>query len=95
MVRETLRFTAVNAVGFASCALLAAWFLTGVHRRRPWDAALFAVSPVLMLEGLINWDLLAVVCVAGALWAHARGRPVLTGVMIGLGTAVHHDTATP
>jgi uncharacterized membrane protein len=85
---ETMRFVAVNGVGFALCALLAAWFLTGVHRRRPWDAALFALSPVLLFEGLINWDLLAVVCVAGALWAHARGRPLLTGVMLGLGTAM-------
>ncbi len=86
--RETLLFTAVEGVGFALCALLAAWFLSGAHQRRPWDAALFAVSPVLLFEGLINWDLLAVVCVAGALWAHARGRPALTGFMLGLGTAV-------
>jgi uncharacterized membrane protein len=86
--REEMLFTAVNAVGFAVCALVAAWFLTGVNRRRPWDAALFAVSPVLLFEGMINWDLLAVVCVAGALWAHARGKPLLTGVMIGLGTAM-------
>ncbi len=85
---ETMRFVAINGVGFALCALLAAWFLAGVHRRRPWDAALFALSPVLLFEGLINWDLLAVVCVAGALWAHARGRPLLTGVMLGLGTAM-------
>ena len=35
-------FVAVTAIGFALCALLAAWFLAGVHRRRPWDAALFA-----------------------------------------------------
>jgi uncharacterized membrane protein len=88
VLRETLLFTAINAVGFAVCALLAAWFLTGVHRRRPWDAALFALSPVLLFEGLINWDLLAVACVAGALWAQARGRPAVTGVMIGLGTAL-------
>jgi uncharacterized membrane protein len=88
ILRETLLFTVVNALGFGACALLAAWFLTGVTPRRPWDAALFALSPVLLFEGLINWDLLAVVCVAGALWAHARGRPILTGVMIGLGTAM-------
>jgi uncharacterized membrane protein len=88
VLRETLRFTAVNAVGFALVGLLSAWFLTGVSRRRPWDAALFAASPVLLFEGMINWDLLAVVCVAGALWAHARGRPVLTGVMLGLGTVM-------
>ena len=32
--------------------------------------------------------MLAVVLVAGALWSWARGRPLLTGVLIGLGTAV-------
>ena len=85
---EELLFTAVNAIGFAVCALIAAWCLSGVNRRRPWDAVLFAASPVLLFEGMINWDLLAVVCVAGALWAHARGRPLLTGVLIGLGTAM-------
>ena len=78
---------AVNAVGLGALALLAAWFLAGVNPRRPWDAALFALSPALLLSGLVNWDLLAVACVAGALWAWARGRPVLTGVLIGLGTA--------
>ena len=40
--------------------------------RRPWDAALFAASPALVLTGLVNWDLLAVACVAGALWAWSR-----------------------
>ncbi len=85
--RETLRFVAVNAVGFAILALLATWLLAGVHRHRPWDALLFAASPTLALAGLVNWDLLAVACVAGALWAWARGKPGLTGVLIGLGTA--------
>jgi uncharacterized membrane protein len=88
VLRESLLFTAVNAVGFDICALVAAWLLTGVHRRRPWDAALFALSPVLLFEGLINWDLLAVACVAGALWAHSRDRPGWTGFAIGLGTAL-------
>jgi uncharacterized membrane protein len=88
IVRESLVFTAVDAVGFGICALVAAWLLTGLHRRRPWDAAVFALSPVLLFEGLINWDLLAVAAVAGALWAQSRDRPVLTGVLIGLGTAL-------
>jgi len=88
VLRESMVFTVVNALGFAVCALLAAWLLTGVHRHRPWDAALFALAPVLLFEGLINWDLLAVATVAGALWAQSRDRPVLTGAMIGLGTAL-------
>jgi len=87
VVRETRLYVAVNALGLAAVALLAAWFLTGVNPRRPWDAAAFALSPALLLTGLVNWDLLAVALTAGALWAWARGRPVLTGVLIGLGTA--------
>jgi uncharacterized membrane protein len=85
--QEAARYFRVTAVLLAPFGLLAAWFLVGVHRRRPWDAMLFAASPALMLAGLINWDLIAVAAVTGALWAWARGRPVLTGIFIGLGTA--------
>ncbi|MCR1785464.1 DUF2029 domain-containing protein [Nocardioides carbamazepini] len=84
---EQTIFLLVNAVGFGALALLATWLLAGVHRTRPWDAAAFALSPTLLLTGLINWDLLAVALVAGALWAWSRDRPVLTGILIGLGTA--------
>jgi len=86
--REMRIFVIVNALGFAVLTLLAAWLLAGVTPRRPWDAAAFALSPALLLTGLVNWDLVAVVFVAGALWAWTRDRPVLTGLMIGLGTAV-------
>lgn len=86
--REMRIFVIVNALGFAVVTLLAAWLLVGVNPRRPWDAAAFALSPALLLTGLVNWDLVAVLFVAGALWAWARDRPVLTGVLIGLGTAV-------
>jgi len=84
---ETNRYFVVTAVLLAPFGLLAAWFLAGVHRRRPWDAMMLAASPALVLTGLINWDLIAVCAVAGALWAWSRGRPVLSGVLIGLGTA--------
>jgi uncharacterized membrane protein len=84
---ETWLYFKVTAVLLAAFALLSGWFLAGVHRRRPWDAMLFAASPALVLSGLINWDVLAVTAVAGALWAWSRGRPVLSGVLIGLGTA--------
>jgi len=84
---ETRLFVVVTALGLAAVTLLATWLLAGVNPRRPWDAAIFAVSPMLALTGLINWDLLAVALVAGALWAWARGRPLLTGVLVGLGAA--------
>ena len=87
VVRESRVFVIVNVLGFTVLALLTVWLLAGVHRRRPWDAAILAASPALALTAIINWDLLALVFVAGAAWAWARDRPVLTGVMIGLGTA--------
>src|SRR3954454_4702997 len=85
--QETGRYFTVTAVLLAPFVLLTAWFLTGVHRGRPWDAMLFAASPALALAGLINWDLLAVAATAGALWAWSRARPTLAGVLVGLGTA--------
>jgi uncharacterized membrane protein len=87
VAEESGLYFIVTAVLLAGFALLAAYFMAGAHRGRPWDAMLFAASPALVLTGLINWDLLAVAAVAGALWAWARGRPVLSGVFIGLGAA--------
>ena len=84
---ESWLFFKVTAVLLAPFALLSAWFLARASRGRPWDAMAFAASPMLALTALINWDLLAVACVAGALWAWSRGRPVAAGVLIGLGTA--------
>ena len=87
VAEESWLYFQVTAVLLFGFALVAAAFLAGTHRRRPWDAVLFAASPALALTGLVNWDLLAVAAVAGALWSWSRGRPLLAGVMIGFGTA--------
>jgi uncharacterized membrane protein len=55
--------------------------------RRPWDAALFALAPGLLLTATINWDLVAVLLTALAMLAWARRYPGLAGVLIGLGAA--------
>ncbi len=88
MAQEVNSYFLVTAVFLFGFGLLAAWFVTRTDPRRPWDALPFVLSPSLLLTGLINWDLMAVALVAGALWAAARERPVLTGVLVGLGTAV-------
>jgi len=69
------------------CGIGAVLFLAGASPGRPWDAMAFALSPALMVTALVNWDLIAVLFTAGALWAWARGRPALAGVMVGLGLA--------
>ena len=53
--------------------------------RRPWDAAIVALSPALIFGAGINWDLWAVVALALAMFFVARRRPILAGVMIGVG----------
>ncbi|HSX67355.1 glycosyltransferase family 87 protein [Nocardioides sp.] len=87
VLREQRGFVVATTLSLAVATLAAAWALARVHRRRPYDAALFAASPVLVVNALVNWDLLAVALVAGALLAWSRQRPVLTGVLIGLGVA--------
>ena len=87
VAEESHLYFEVTAVLLAGFGLLAAWFLAGTHRRRPWDAALFAAAPTLVLAAFVNWDLVAVAAVAGALWAWSRDRPLLAGLLVGLGTA--------
>jgi uncharacterized membrane protein len=55
--------------------------------RRPWDAALFALAPVLALHGTTNWDLIAMALAGYGLLAWARRRPTAAGVFLGLATA--------
>lgn len=87
MAGEVNTYFLVTALLLCLFGLAATWFLAGTHRGRPWDALLFVLSPALLTTGLVNWDLMAVALVAGALWAWSRDRPLLTGVLIGLGTA--------
>jgi uncharacterized membrane protein len=87
MSKEVNTYFLVTAVLLFVCGIGAVLFLAGASPGRPWDAMAFALSPVLMVSALVNWDLLAVLFTAGALWAWARGRPVLAGVMVGLGVA--------
>jgi uncharacterized membrane protein len=69
------------------CALLAVRAVVPLSGRRPWDAAMVALSPVLLVHAFTNWDLLAVALTALGMWAWARQRPVLAGLLLGLGVA--------
>lgn len=91
MTQEVNQYFVLTSLVLVLAALASTWLLARVHPGRPWDAAGFAASPMLMLTALINWDLLAIVFIAGALWAWQRlsghTRAVVTGLFIGLGTA--------
>jgi hypothetical protein len=53
-------------------------------RRAPWRAAHVALSPVLLLAGLVSVDLLGVLLASVALWAWGRNKIVLAGFVLGL-----------
>ncbi|HZE66961.1 MAG TPA: glycosyltransferase 87 family protein, partial [Sporichthyaceae bacterium] len=81
---RAVRFYDVNAVLLGLAALVAVAATMGLAGRRPWDAALVAASPVLMLDATINWDLFAVALTSLSMLAWARRRPGLAGVLLGL-----------
>jgi uncharacterized membrane protein len=68
-------------------ALLVTRAVLGLSGRRPWDAAMVGLSPLLFVHAFTNWDLFAIVLATLGLWAWARQRPVLAGVLLGLGVA--------
>jgi len=80
-------FFDVTALMLVICALATTALLALTAGTRPWDAALFALSPGLLLAAFINWDLFAVALTAGFGLAWARRRPALAGVLLGLAVA--------
>jgi uncharacterized membrane protein len=80
-------FGAVTCLLLAICGLAAIAGTVGAAGRRPYDAAIFALSPLLVFHAYSNWDLLAMAFASCALWAWSRQRPIATGILIGLGTA--------
>lgn len=86
MDSRAARFFDVTAIVFlvAACVTVVCTALTA-GARRPWDAALVALAPGLVLHLLTNWDILAVAFAAGAMLAWARRAPWLAGFLLGLG----------
>ena len=85
-----LDVAAYFTIGAIVLALFYLWAVAStarIARRRVWDVAIMCLSPLLIVHAFTNWDLLAIGMTAGAMVAWARGRPVLAGLLIGLGTA--------
>ncbi len=80
-------FFDINAVLFALCAAATVVATAKTSGRRPWDAAMVALAPGLMLTGLINWDLLAVALTSFGLLLWSRRHPAWAGVLLGLAVA--------
>ena len=72
------------AGAFVACVLAVA----ALSGRRPWDAALVALSPVVAVSALISLDLVAVATAVLGVLAFSRSRPVAAGVLLGVAAAI-------
>ncbi len=82
------RFYDVTWAILTACALVVVVTTARLAgRRRVWDAAMFAVAPLLVLQGSTNWDLVAMALVGLGLLQWSRRRPLAAGVLLGLATA--------
>lgn len=80
----------------AAAVLLFAGFLAAVLTvdkisqlgNQKWAAIMLAASPLIVLSGLINWDLLAVGLAMLAILAWAKNQPILAGVTLGISLGV-------
>lgn len=84
---QQLWFVTINSLIMMACAVVVVLAVARTSGRRFWDAAMVAAAPVLALNGIINWDLVAVAIAAVGMMAWARRNVVLAGVLIGLATA--------
>jgi uncharacterized membrane protein len=77
----------LSAFWLALAWLVTLWALVRLRPGRPWDAALAAVSPLVAVHAFTNFDTLAVAAATLGMLAWARRRPVLAGVVLGVGAA--------
>lgn len=81
-------FFDVTVLILAMFALVTTWTLARLAgRERVWDAAIFALAPVIVFDGFINWDLAAVAFTGLGMWAWSRRHHVSAGVFLGLAVA--------
>lgn len=81
-------FYSVCAVMLFGCFLVLVLLQLHMGGRRWWATSLMvAVAPVVIAEGLINWDIFAVTLTAAALFAWGRRRPYVAGLFFGLAVA--------
>lgn len=83
----TYSYYAVTCLALSLCAMVVVWGVLKLSGRRPWDATMVALSPLLFVHAFTNWDLWAVAWSTAALVAWSRRRPGWAGLLLGFGIA--------
>ncbi|MDX6225595.1 MAG: hypothetical protein QOE64_1971 [Frankiales bacterium] len=84
---EAEAFFDITAMILAACLMLVVVLTAKTARRRPWDAAMVALAPAMVVHAYTNWDLLAAAAMALAVHAWSRRWLVPAGIWIAVGTS--------
>ncbi len=71
-----------SALGIGACVVGCVWVL---FRSSPKHAWIFALSPLLLVYTLLNWDILAIALMLGGWLAFRQRRDAVAGVLFALG----------
>lgn len=77
----------ISAFWLSVAWLITVWAVARIAKRRSWDAALVAISPLVLVHAFTNFDTLATAFATTGLLAWARRKPALAGLLLGLGAA--------
>ena len=83
----TVAFFDVNILGLLPFLLIAVIATALTVRHRPWDAAMVALAPTMILGATINWDLIPIALTALAMLTWSRDKPGWAGVALGFAIA--------
>jgi uncharacterized membrane protein len=86
-LNQALWFYDANALVLGALAVATVGLILAVRRRRPWDGAMFALSPALFVTATVNWDFLAIGLAAAGMYAWAKRHPAVAGILLGLAGA--------
>jgi uncharacterized membrane protein len=84
---EIQAYFSVTALLLAMGMLVVTWSTARLAGRRKWDAAMVALSPLVVVHAFTNWDLFAIALAGAGLVAWQGRRPGLAGVLLGLAIA--------
>lgn len=83
-----LAFFDINAALIAAVWIFTTVVVARTARRRPWDAAIVAASPLLLLTAYVSWDFWAAALVSLGLYLFARRRIIWAGLVLGIASMV-------
>ncbi|WP_018349016.1 glycosyltransferase family 87 protein [Longispora albida] len=86
-LNQGMAFYNLNAIVLGCFGVAAIAIMLAMRKRRPWDIAMIAVAPAMLVTATVNWDLFVICLTAGALYYWGRRQPVAAGVLLGLAVA--------